>query len=185
MIKFNELKITPDGLNLIIDAEVKSESYYSNIYIDSIKIDTQDTYTEGGPSSQTETIYQSQDNEKSVKLNINSVAIMTPLKENIIFVYVIAKVDGTISEDIPCGKDNITTIGVALDLYSIYRSTLGYTKELANTCAVSRNFINYILQYKAFDVFIKTGHYTEAIKLWNKFFKGIKYIATNNCGCYG
>ena len=49
-----------------------------------------------------------------------------------------------------------------------------------------RIFINYILQYKAFKLAIKTGHYTEAIKYWKRFFMGIKdSVITPNCGCYG
>lgn len=51
MIQFNELRITPDGNNLIIDVSVKDIEYYSNVFIDSIVIDNQDTFKLGGPSS--------------------------------------------------------------------------------------------------------------------------------------
>lgn len=51
MIRFNELRITKDGKHLIIDVSVRSQSYYNDVYLDSISIDTQNTYKDGGPSS--------------------------------------------------------------------------------------------------------------------------------------
>ena len=51
MIQFNELRITPDSKHLIIDASIDNSSYYDNVILDSIVIDTQDTYVANGPSS--------------------------------------------------------------------------------------------------------------------------------------
>lgn len=51
MINFKELRISECDNSLIIDVEVKDDSYYENIYIDQIIIDTQDTYLGSGPSS--------------------------------------------------------------------------------------------------------------------------------------
>ena len=51
MVEFKELKITPDGKNLIINASIKDLEYYKDVYIDSVIIDTQDTYLPSGPSS--------------------------------------------------------------------------------------------------------------------------------------
>lgn len=51
MIQFNELRITPDGKRLIIDASVKDLSYFNNVYIDAVIIDTQNTFTLNGPST--------------------------------------------------------------------------------------------------------------------------------------
>lgn len=51
MIKFNELRITPNNENLIIDVSIEDASYFQNVVLDSIVIDTQDTYTQNGPSS--------------------------------------------------------------------------------------------------------------------------------------
>ena len=38
MIEFKELRVTPDGKTLIIDAAVKDLSYYDNVYIKSVTI---------------------------------------------------------------------------------------------------------------------------------------------------
>ena len=51
MIKFNELRITPNNENLIIDVSIENADYFQNVVLDSIVIDTQDTYTQNGPSS--------------------------------------------------------------------------------------------------------------------------------------
>lgn len=51
MIKFNELRITPNNENLIIDVSIEDADYYKNVVLDSIVIDTQDTYVGNGPSS--------------------------------------------------------------------------------------------------------------------------------------
>lgn len=51
MIKFNELKITPNNENLIIDVSIEDAEYFKDVVLDSIIIDTQDTYTQNGPSS--------------------------------------------------------------------------------------------------------------------------------------
>ena len=51
MVTFNELIITPDGNTLIIDVAIKDLRYYDNVGLDTILIDTQDTFTAEGPSS--------------------------------------------------------------------------------------------------------------------------------------
>ena len=50
MIVFEELRVTNDGENLIINARVRKEPYYDNVYINKVIIDTEETYSEGGPS---------------------------------------------------------------------------------------------------------------------------------------
>ena len=50
MIQFNELKITKDGLNLIIDVSIEKGDYYEDVFLDSIYIDTEETFTNSGPS---------------------------------------------------------------------------------------------------------------------------------------
>ena len=300
MVEFKELKITPDGKNLIINASIKDLEYYKDVYIDSVIIDTQDTYLPSGPSSNpiytknfisklnykqsfldedfkspvlplkkgdkiissaftvslrnsalpidytiksinlcntkisnpviptvstiknfeiTEnnpvvTIIGLDSSNKEVKntdpntnwnntqlsveinyetRNFKDINIIIPnidttiknaFENNLLFVYI--KTVGTPAPNTPCGMDNITTLGIVSNLYPLYQHTFSYIKELSNTCSIPKNFINYILQYKAFKLAVKTGHYTEAIRYWKKFFMGIKdSVITSNCGCYG
>ena len=51
MVTFNELRITPDGNTLIIDVAIKDLRYYDNVGLDTVLIDTQNTFTAEGPSS--------------------------------------------------------------------------------------------------------------------------------------
>lgn len=184
MVQFNELRITPDGQNLIIDVSVKDLEYYTDVYLDSIQIDTQDTFVESGPSSEVAYTKTIDGNSKSVRLELGTGDLLPTLNDNLFFVYVRTK--GTPSIDTPCGMDNSIILGVVSNLYPLYQHAFSYIKELSDSCSIPKNFINFILQYKAFELAIKTGHYTEAIKYWRKFFMGIKNsVMTTNCGCYG
>ena len=49
-VDINELYITPDSKSMIIDISVKNKSFYKDIYLDEIVIDTQDTFIETGIS---------------------------------------------------------------------------------------------------------------------------------------
>lgn len=51
MIRIDELRVTADAKNVIIRASVRDLPYYKNVHISSIKVDNQDTYKDGGPSS--------------------------------------------------------------------------------------------------------------------------------------
>ena len=100
------------------------------------------------------------------------------------FVYAIAK--GYPAPDTPCGRDNSQILGTVINLYPFYQDTIGYLKELNDTCTPPKNFIDSILRFKALELSIKTGNYTQAIKYWKQFFSKRKPVTVkNNCGCYG
>lgn len=184
MVQFNELRITPDSKTLIIDVSVKDLEYYTDVFIAEVRIDSQDTFSPTGPSYNE--VYKDtiSGNTKSIRLELGTGDLLPSLKDNIFFVYIVTK--GTATPNTPCGMDNITTLGVAVNLYPLYQHALAYIKELGDTCNIPKNFIDFILQYKAFQLAIKTGHYTEAIRYWRKFFMGIKDLSiTSNCGCHG
>lgn len=184
MIKFNELRITPDGQNLIIDVSVKDLEYYTDVYLDSIQIDTQDTFVGNSPSSKVVYTKTIDGNQKSIRLELGKGDLLPTLNDNLFFVFV--KVKGTPSIDTPCGMDNLTTVGTVLNKYPIYRDIMQYIKEVTSSCTIPKNFIDKYLRFKAFEISIVTGHYTEAIEYYNKFIKGIKNISNNvDCGCYG
>lgn len=185
MIKWNELRVTQDGKKLIIDGSIEDLEYYKDVYIDRVLIDTQDTYVPNGPSSNTIFTYAVESNkEKSIRLELDNKALGSNISNTLFFIYIV--VNGTPSIDTPCGMDNQITLGIAADLYPFYRNIINYMKEVGDSCNIPTNFINKILQFKALELSIKTGHYTEAIKYWNKFFKDPKYVTINTeCRCYG
>lgn len=188
MIHFNELRITSDGRHLIIDVSVLSESYYKNVYIDSIVIDNQDTYVGSGPSSNPVYQYSVPDvmsklteeyvSSKHVRLDLTPTDL--PLN-GLLFVYVRTK--GTPAADTPCGLDNMTTLGTITNMYPFYQQAMNYIGELANNCSVSQNFTDYILKMKGLELAVRTGNYTDAIKFYNKFFNGKENIVIRKGGC--
>ena len=196
MIQINSLKITQDGKNLVINASVIDLSYYTNVLIGSITIDNQDTFSASGPSSNP--IYttsfagndlitgESYEGLKSISLTISSQEFTDSngdLNDDILYVYFTAV--GTPSSDTPCGMDNVNTLGVALNLRPIYNNGMAYIKQVESTCEIPKGFINFILEYKALDLALKTGNYIQANKYWNKFFKNknITSLNINSCGC--
>ena len=50
MIVFNELKINKAADVLTVSVKVKDKSYYDDVYLDKIYINTEDTYVEGNPA---------------------------------------------------------------------------------------------------------------------------------------
>lgn len=191
MVQFNELKISSDYIKLIIDVSVKDIAYYENVYLSEIYIDTQDTFVQSGPSNNTcykKELYIIQDNTKvypkSIRLELGIDQILPSLKDNLFFIYI--KVTGNPSVDTPCGMDNSTTIGVIYDKYSIFKNAMNYIDEINNTCNIPKNFIDYILKYKAFQYSLNTGHYIKAIEYYNKFIKNINTnVQPVNCNCNG
>ena len=190
MVHFNELRITSDGQHLIIDVSVLSESYYKNVYIDSIVIDNQDTYVGSGPSSNPVYSYYvpngvSQLTKKTYsQKHVRLVLTPNDLPLNgLLFVYVRAK--GTPAADTPCGLDNITTLGTVVNVYPFYQQAMNYIGELASNCSIPQNFTDYILKLKGLELAIRTGNYPDAIKYFNKFFKNKSdvVIRKGGCGC--
>ena len=213
MVDFNELRVSPDRKNLIIDVSINDLSYYENVYIDSIIIDTQDTYIPSGPSNSPIFTYEvvsnvtpvyslpdcgcnqvqdyidkencfetSNNEEKRVRLELDNTALDNHLKGNLFFVYVITK--GTPSSDTPCNMDNTINLGVTADTYPIYTNMLNSLKEL-ESCGTPKLFTDAFLRFKAFELSIKTGQYSQVINYWNKYFKSLDIPNNTNCSCNG
>ena len=189
MVIFNELRITPDNNKLIIDVSVNDHKYYENINIEAIAIDTDSTFSNNGPSGDTVYEYQVENDEekKRLRLILSSDDMKSPISNNMYFVYVI--LSGEYHPNTPCELKKPVTIGTAVNLYPVYKQAVLYTRELSEDCSIPKKFVDYILRIKAIDLNIKTGNYQEAIKYWNKLFKGHSSTtmssAYNNCGCYG
>lgn len=182
MIGFNELYITKDSSQLFIDVSVLDLDYYKDVYIDSIVIDNQDTYLSTGPSSTPVYTYTVPEgtNKKHLRLELCRIDLLGGL-DNLLFVYV--RVKGAPKVDTPCGYDNITTMGSVINTYPLYQTAMNYIGELANNCSTPKSFIDWILRLKAIELAIKTGHYPEAIKYYNKFFKNMKNTVIKKGGC--
>lgn len=185
MVIFRELNITPDDKELTIDVVVEDLSIYSNVYLDSIVIDNQDTFIENGASSNpvyTYNIAENYPNSKHFKITLSSKDL--DIANNLLFVYV--NVSGAPDPSTPCGWDNITTLGVVCNFGKIYQHFMSYIREVEKECAIPKSFIDAILRFKALELSVNTGNYSVAVKYWNKFFKDRLNNISLPCGCnYG
>lgn len=192
MVVLEQCRIDQEGKCLIIEAAVENLSYYKNVSIASVIIDTQDTFVNTGPSNKA--IYHlsfddggtevAMYNKKRVKLTLSEKELGVSLSDNIFFVYIITQ--GIPDPHVPCGMDNIYTMGIAVNLRPIYNTAMKYIKELDSTCDIPRGFIDIILRLKAFNLSIRTGNFTTAFKYWDKLFKNKTDVSpSKNCGCNG
>ena len=183
MVDFNKLYITPDGNHLVLDVSVNTGSSYTNVYIDNVKIDTEDYFTMSGPSSTPVYKYTQTGNTKSLVLTLSNSDILANLSDNMLFVYVSTK--GVPSSDVPCGMDNQTELACIVDLYKIYQLNLPFLREINNGCCIPKEYIDLILRIKALEIAMKTNNYTMAVQYWKKFFKKNSPLTLQTCGCHG
>lgn len=198
MIRFNELKIEDNYI--IIDVQIEEEKYFKDMYIDSIVIDTQDTFIANGPSSKAiytktfntdtdvkkeENIYtQGTDKHNRIRIYIDAKDLNVDIHKTMFFIYVIA--GGTPAADTPCKWDENKALHTLVDTQVLYNNMIQYVKELNKDCSTPDNFINAILQFNAIDLALKTNQYPLAIDLWKRFYSDIESnIVLPNCGCNG
>lgn len=183
MIKFTELRVQKERLTIV--AEVREiDDYYDNIYIDKIIIDTQDTLTTSGPSANPIYSVTVDGNKKKFSISLSSTELGgVDIDHTMFFVYAVAK--GIPAPDTPCGYDDTPSVGVTFSLCPIYNTTMGYIKQVENSCEIPKDFINMIIQLKAIQYSVNSGHFTQAVKYYNKFYKNLSVNTSHTCGCHG
>lgn len=184
MVQFNKLLISPDYQTLYIDCQIMDMPYFDNVYIDKITIDTNDTYDPIGISDSP--IYKKtiSGNIKRIQLSINiNELLIKNMSNTMFFVYITTK--GTPSENTPCGFDINNVLGVCADTYQVYQKALQYIKSSYNECAIPRQFIDFILRYKAFQMCLSTRNFPSAIFYWKKLIKSITATSQSICKCNG
>lgn len=183
MIQFNQLLVHPDNSGIYIDCQVLDQPYFTNVYIDKVIVHTQDTYSPNFSNLTPVFIQTITGNNKSLKLTIDKSQIMIKSMEDKIF-FVIIETKGTPASNTPCGLDNKSTIGVTYNDKSIYNQALSYINQAYNECSIPRDFIDFILRYKALQVCIKAQDYSQTIKYWKKFI-GSPNVVIPKCNCNG
>ena len=188
MVQFNELRITPDNRELIIDVSVKDLDIYTNVYLDYIMIDNQDTFIEDGPSDNpiytytvADAVYSTDSNSGIKQCRLTLTNSDVNLSNDLLFIDVVVK--GVPAPSTPCNMDNATTMGVVYNLHNIFQSFMPYIREVENDCNLPKGFINYILRFKALELAFATGNYTLAVKYWNRFFKDKLIAQPSICNC--
>ena len=185
MVVIEQLRISPDGQKLFIDAHINKEYYDEDLVLDKISIDTQNTVLQSfdGPSENpvfTQTTVTNTSRPKEIHLVIDKNLIDANLSKDMLYVYFHVK--GTPPPNIPCGLDTPYTLGVTFNEGIIYNRMMGYTKEVANTCEIPMGFINMILQLEAIKAAIETENYVIANKFYNRLIN-LKSSSTSNINC--
>lgn len=188
MVEITKLSIIPCSGIIQLECHIPYKPYFENVYIDQVIIDTQDTYTDSGPSKTPIYKYKpipTTRKFKELSLTIHPEDLLVQdINNTLFFVYVTTKIDGAPSPDIPCGLDNPTTLKVVFNEDSIYRGSLNYIKEAYQECSIPKKLIDYILRLRAFQLCLKAKNYKLAISYWNKFLnKSIQIF--NKCSCNG
>ena len=214
VIQDNEIRITANPKKLIVDVAVEDLSYYTDVYIDSVIIDNQDTYASSGPSSnplykitleardnlvystlnsntpvlvsEGSYVYITSDgNTKSIRLELSGNDFRSNLgKLDSDLFFVYVTLKGTPAPDTPCGMDGSLAVIVVYDTSRLYAAGMKYFSELEGNCNSRKVLTDYILQTKAIEFAVKTGNYAQAILWWNKFFGILPNTPTLNCNCH-
>lgn len=199
MVIFDQLRITDGGDKMLIDVHVNKADYFKDLYLESITVIPADKVLESSPDVPSKNylykkIFIDDVKEASIVLTANDftrkwetdtskIAFhQGDMSKTLFFVYV--KCRGKVNECAPCRLDELVTLGVTFDEKMLYQMVMGYTKELADSCNVPRNFIDFILRWNGFKASIETEHYVEAIKFWNMLFgNGAMVSHVFNCNC--
>lgn len=181
MVNIDELYIPVKGHNIILKASVKTESYYTDVYIDSVKIYNKDTYKDK-KAIYTYPQLGSLTNKKNIELSINSSVLAESVKDNLFIIEITT--NGNPTSDTPCGMDNDTVTTAVFDVCKIYDKILNSLKELDSPCSAVDSNLNSLLQYNALKIAIETGNISTAIELYNKFF-ATDTITNPPCKCNG
>lgn len=184
MVEFNKLMILPCNQGIYIDANVLDMPYFNDIYIDSIVIDTQDTFDINGPSKSPIYTYTIDGNNKNIKMTVNAEELMTNnFDSTMFFVYVITK--GNFAANTPCGSDVRNTLAATVNIEPIYKRSIKLLQQAYNSCEVPRELIDFILRYNAFNMCLKTKDFSLAIIYWKRFWNMMDQSKNNKCYCYG
>jgi hypothetical protein len=193
MVLFDRLQVSDSGRMLYMDVHVNKASYFDNIYIDKVIIQTQEQVSEADPLSPgDEYIYklEVEPNTKELHLALNASTdfdvVCKTLSDKLLFVYVICK--GVHDECTPCRLVEMTTLGVTFDEALLYQHVMQYTSQLVDTCDIPKEFIDFILLWNGFKAAVETEHYLTAIDFWKKLFDrnyGAYIGKSKPCGCHG
>lgn len=194
MVIFDQLRISDDGQSMFINAHVNTAAYFDNVQMSKITICTESQVSELNPHSYGEDyIYQQaipEGSEKVVALVLNANDFNEKfsghdLSHNMFFIYIECDENYPPSPDTPCGLDYMTTLGVTYDYGVFYNQAMNYTRELGDSCIISSNFINFILNTEALKIALETGHYIPAINYWKNLIGDVGKITSKPCGCHG
>lgn len=181
MIQFNELRITPDAQYLILEVQVKSDSYFNNIGIENIQIlkidniEGEDTLLltdnpEDDDSLAIEKEALINTGIKRVRYKLTSSNLNnTSLRGSLFKIVVQTKGEASFPE----GYASPIVSVLISDLYPFYIKTLANIRMLDDLNSNSDELIDCILRFKALELAFRTGNTNLAIQYWFKYFSAL------------
>jgi hypothetical protein len=194
MVIIQQFRISDDGLRMYINLKVNDASYFKDRYITKITIMTGDKVTEATDSASPthDFIYQEEFNPEDNLRKLDLVLTPAEMNENftksnfstdLFFLFV--ECGGYIDGNVPCRFDEAVNTAVTFDEGLLYQKVMALTKELADTCNVSANLVDFILLYNALKASIETEHWVQAVQFYNRLVGSVKGITVKGCGCHG
>ena len=204
MIIFNELRISEDKRQLIVDCEVEDVDMYEGVYIKQIVLVPYEKMSSAGTFKEEDShvIYYNEDDDDTVRAKrvccseeevCHWFKDVTELDRQIF--YVVTRCDAAASvfaqlETMGCGADNVVDTGVIIDWQTVYAQGMAYANAIANNrigaCDSLDGFEEFVMIWYALRLAVDTCNYTQVASLWKKFLrvtlKNGAYVASG-CGC--
>lgn len=209
-VVFDQLRISDDGKRMYIDVHVNKAKYFKDVYIESIVVTTSDHVSESSLDIPDADFLYSEDFEdqpREISLVLTAADFIkrwesdpramnfkqSEMSSTLFFVFIKCNMEGLDASDpcLPCRFDEEVTVAVTFDENLLYQNVMCYIRQLADTCNVPNEFINYILYWNAFKAAIETEHYIVAADLFKKLFGKDSIFGcspakvSSNCGCHG
>lgn len=191
MIQFNKLEFV-NCKTLYLQAYVMSLSYYANVYITSIIIDTEDTVCETGPSSNAPFRMNVPNKPKFVDTTID-VSSLVKNGPKMLFVYM--ECGGVPSSYTPCGLDNQNTMQAVVDYAPLYETALKLAQCTSKcgcsdgSCEIDVVFANFSLQYFRLKACLENKMWSDAYDAYRFLMKKGKFkngkTLKTPCNCNG
>lgn len=183
-IVYNDLRVSPNGQYLFVDAEVAAYDYYNGMYVEAIVIDTEETYTGTGPSSRPvfKKEFSTEDKHQAMVLEAKDFG-WSDFHGHLLYIYALA--GGTPAPDTPCDWDGESSLGVVLWWQPIYEQGIKYmAKTVRECCDTNSGYIDYLLRYHTFMLALKSANYVLANDLFKRWFSSSEIVVrTTSCNC--
>lgn len=200
MVRFDELRITPDKENLVIECHVEDYDVYSKMYIQTVYLEYyKNRGTVGVPSDKAILLFENDREDptavRSFRKRVNLDALpgnfgTQTFSDGLFYVYVVC--DGNLPASVStmyCGFDVPLDVAVIPDWKALYDRIMPLVARFAmdcSPCEVPANFEHLILLWNAFRFAVDTCDWLQVDRLWDKLMgtQSDGYVPSG-CGCRG
>lgn len=199
MVKFDELRISDNGENLIIECHIENYDVYSEMYINTIYLEYyKNRGTVGVPSEKALLVFE---NQNATPSDVRAVRVRVPLTDlpsdmgvtsfegGLFYVYV--ECEGDLPAEVAamhCSFDNTLEVGIVVDWKALYGQIMPRVAKLAldcNACDVPTDFEHLILLWNAFKFAVDSCDWVQVDRLWAELMDTeTSGHSASGCGCF-